>query len=162
MPTPRSLTYIGLMALIPLLDAADADAVPPTGYRRPPQPVLDVLDAPPPPAVSVSPARDNLLLVHLTRYPSIADLAAPMERLAGLRINPRTFGPHLPPNVVGLTLQPLTDGLPEPFGLPVHGPITAPVWSPDGRRFAYTHPDEGGYQLWVGDVAARRVRRIDG
>src|SRR5262249_29315655 len=63
-------------------------------YRKAPPAIAAVLDAPPTPVVSVSPARDHLLLVQGVRYPPIADLAEPMLRLAGLRINPRTNGPH--------------------------------------------------------------------
>src|SRR5437868_2926184 len=63
------------------------------GYRRPPKAVTDVLDAPPPPAVVVTPTRGHLLLVQGVRYPAVADVAAPMLRLAGLRINPQTNGP---------------------------------------------------------------------
>src|SRR5688572_21915507 len=112
------------MALTSLHTAAHSEISQPRGYFKPPLPVLDVLDAPPPPAVSVSPTRDQLLLMRLTRYPAIADIAAPMLRLAGLRINPHTLGPHLPPNIVGLTLQPLADSTREPFGLPIQAPIT--------------------------------------
>ena len=39
------------------------------GYLRPPKAVTDVLDAPPPPAVIVTPTREHLLLVQGVRYP---------------------------------------------------------------------------------------------
>src|SRR5947209_1657280 len=155
MPAPRFGVYAGVMALTS--PVPDSDAAPPSGYLKPPQAIRDVLDAPPPPAVSVSPTRGHVLLLHTIRYPALADAASPMLRLAGLRINPRTNGPHLPPLIHGLTLQPLADGPPQPFGLPVPAPVTAPAWSPDGTRFAFTHPADGGYQLWVGDAAARTV-----
>ena len=76
------------------MPTADATPVTDTGYRRPPREITDVLDAPPPPAVVVSPTREHLLLVQGERYPAVAELAAPMLRLAGLRINPQTNGPH--------------------------------------------------------------------
>src|SRR5437868_7899532 len=81
------------------------------GYQRPPKAVTDVLDAPPPPAVVVTPTREHLLLVQGVRYPSIAEVAAPMLRLAGLRINPRTNGPHLPSRIVGMTIQSVAGGV---------------------------------------------------
>ena len=64
------------------------------GYQRPSKEILDVLDARPTPQVSVSPSRDMVLLFEPQRYPPIAELARPMLRLAGLRINPATNGPH--------------------------------------------------------------------
>src|SRR5205807_206090 len=62
------------------LSGAPAEAQ--SGYRRPPKEVLDILQAPPTPQVSVSPTRDRLLLLHAERYPGIAELAEPMLRLA--------------------------------------------------------------------------------
>src|SRR5207244_2437280 len=79
-------------------------------YRRPDPAIVEVLNAPPPPAIAVSPARDCLLLVQGERYPPIAAVAAPVLRLAGLRIDPRTNGPHLPTRVVGLTLVSIPGG----------------------------------------------------
>src|ERR1022692_3037658 len=65
-------------------------------YQKPPQEILDVLNAPPPPAISVNPSRDYAILMQPLRYPPIAEVAQPMLRLAGLRIDIRTNGPHLP------------------------------------------------------------------
>src|SRR2546430_16204546 len=97
-----------------------------TGYQRPPKAVPDVLDAPPPPAVVVTPTREHLLIVQGVRYPSIADLAAPMLRLAGLRINPQTNGPHLPPRIVGVTIQSIVGGQQRPVSLPTGGHFSPP------------------------------------
>src|SRR6185295_14245452 len=80
-------------------------AEPAARYQRPPQAIIDILDVPPTPQASLSPTRDQLLLIQRPSHPSIADVAAPMLRLAGLRINPQTNGPHLAPYSVGLTLQ---------------------------------------------------------
>ena len=57
-------------------------------YRKPPQAVLDVLNAPATPALSLSPSRAYAIQGSPVRYPPIAELAQPMLRLAGLRINP--------------------------------------------------------------------------
>src|SRR5262245_45739734 len=71
-----------------------------TPYQKPPKTVLDVLDAPESATVSVSPSRDKMLLSTPVRYPSIAELAEPMLRLAGSRINPKTNGPHNPRRII--------------------------------------------------------------
>src|SRR5262245_20583984 len=65
-----------------------------TPYMNPPQAILDILNAPDPPQVSVNPTRDMMLMGTQLRYPPIADVAAPMLRLAGSRIDPATNGPH--------------------------------------------------------------------
>ena len=80
------------------------------GYRKPPQEVLDVLNAPVTPTAFIAPTRDRMLLATGVRYPSIADLAQPMLRLAGLRINPDTSGPHRAQVFVAYTLKQIADG----------------------------------------------------
>ena len=64
------------------------------GYKKPPKEVLDILNAPATPNASLSPTRDNILLLTANRYPPLADLAQPMLRLAGRRINPASNSPH--------------------------------------------------------------------
>jgi dipeptidyl aminopeptidase/acylaminoacyl peptidase len=132
------------------------------GYQWPPKAITDVLDAPPPPAVIVTSTREHLLLVQGVRYPSVADLAAPMLRLAGLRINPQTNGPHMPPRIVGITIQTVADGTQKTVQLPVGGHFGLPELSPDGSSFALTNTTEHGIELWVGDIRAATIRRIDG
>src|SRR5437588_335710 len=46
-----------------------------TPYLKPPQAILDVLNAPEPPQVSVSPTQDTMLMSTQLRYPPIADVA---------------------------------------------------------------------------------------
>src|SRR5215217_4024682 len=95
----------GLCALSAACGAAVAQ-----NYQKPPRAVLDVLDAPVPPLGIFSPARDYMLLVQGTRYPPISELAQPMLRLAGLRINPNTTGRHREPYYVSMTLKKVSDG----------------------------------------------------
>lgn len=129
------------------------------GYRKPPQAILDVLHAPTAPTLSLNPTRTTLLLVQTARYPEIADLAQPMLRLAGSRINPANFGPHRAARVTALTLMPVEGGHPRPVELPP-GRIGPPDWSPDGRRFAVTctHPDR--VELWLGDVESGTLKLV--
>jgi len=54
-----------------------------TPYRTPPQVIVDILDAPPLPSATISPDRQWLLLLEQRSMPTIAELAAPMLRLAG-------------------------------------------------------------------------------
>src|SRR6056297_3100326 len=66
------------------------------GYRLPPPEVVAMLDAPPTPAVSVSPDGTSMILVHRENLPPIREMARPMERLAGLRLDAATNGRHGP------------------------------------------------------------------
>ena len=81
-----------------------------TPYKTPPQVIVDILDAPPLPAASVSPDHQWLLLFEQRSMPTIAEMAQPVLRLAGSRINPRTTGPQLPGAITGLLLKRVADG----------------------------------------------------
>lgn len=131
-------------------------------YKKPPQAVLDVLNAPLPPAASVSPSRDYMLMANQLRYPPIADLAQPMLRLAGLRINPATNAPHRAPYFVGLSVKKIADGSEIKVMLPPGAKIAMPRWSPDGKSFAFTNTISNGVELWVGDTATAKIRKISG
>src|SRR5262245_14580472 len=76
---------LALCWLSAALCIAATDAQAQTAYQRPPKEVLDVLDAPANPALlSISPAKDRLLLATWARHLSIAELAEPVLPLAGL------------------------------------------------------------------------------
>jgi dipeptidyl aminopeptidase/acylaminoacyl peptidase len=149
-------------ALVAWLTLAAWTAAAPPTYQKPPKAITDVLDAAPPPLASVSPTRGVLLLVQADPYPPIAEVAAPMLRLAGLRIDPANNGPHLPPRYVGLTLQPVKEGKPVPVALPAHTRLGLPAWSPDGKHFAFTVTRPAEIQLWVGDAATGKARQVPG
>lgn len=131
-------------------------------YRKPPEEIVRILDAPPLPAVSLSPGRNQMLLVERRNLPPIADLAQPMLRLAGFRINPQTNAPHRPRVYVGLTLKRVADGVERRIVLPDDADLGFPSWSPDGSRFAFTLRREEGVELWVGEAASGKARALTG
>ncbi|HEY6402609.1 MAG TPA: prolyl oligopeptidase family serine peptidase, partial [Blastocatellia bacterium] len=131
-----------------------------TPYQKPPKAVLDVLDAPESTLVSVSPARDKMLLMTPVRYPTIAELSEPMLRLAGSRINPRTNGPHNPIRIVKMTLKNIADGKETPLALPPNANFGGAEWSNDGKQFAVTNTAANGIDLWIGDAATGKLRQI--
>ncbi len=148
-----------LVSAIALLAVNHADGQ--TGYLQPPKAVADVLAAPPAPDVSVSPARDRVLIVQKDRYPPIAELAEPMLKLAGLRINPRTNGRSKADRVVGLTLSTL-EGVKTPVVLPPGVRFGTPRWAPDGKRFAVLGTTDQGIGVWVCDVSTATLKELPG
>src|SRR5262245_2724631 len=133
-----------------------------TLYMKPPQPILDILNAPEPPQVSVSPTRDVMLMATQLRYPPIADVAAPMLRLAGSRIDPATNGPHRAQYSVALTLKRIADGAETKVALPAGAKASLPRWSPDGKQFAFMNTITNGIELYVGDTTSGKIRKIAG
>ncbi|NWG14500.1 MAG: S9 family peptidase [Acidobacteria bacterium] len=131
-------------------------------YQKPPKEVLDILHAPAPPQVSLSPTLDRILLYNTERYPSIADLAEPMLRLAGERINPNTNGPHRSTRLVGMQLIRILDGSITPVTIPPGAKFSVPSWSADGRHLALMNTTPSGMELRVMDTQTGRFRKIPG
>ncbi|WP_243304778.1 prolyl oligopeptidase family serine peptidase [Geothrix oryzisoli] len=137
-------------------------AAQPTPYQKAPKAIQAVLDAPGTPALIASPTGDRFLLAEFERHPSIRALAQPMARLAGLRLNPRTRGPHNPPRLKTLALQGLEGGPARPILLPAGVALGQPRWSPDGRRFVMAGAGVRATELWVGEAATGKVHRVPG
>src|SRR5690349_3750863 len=133
------------------------------GYQKAPQPISDILSARPTPLVQLSPNGKWLLAADRLAYPPVADLAQPMLRLAGLRINPATNGRHHPPRFVALTLFDVATGKTHKItGLPANPYLSLPDWSPDGTKFAFTNTTTDGIELWVGNVDSAKAEELTG
>ena len=133
-----------------------------TPYRTPPQVIVDVLDAPPLPAASISPDRQWLLLLKQRSMPTIAELAQPMLRLAGSRINPRATGPQLPGSTTGLLLKRIADGSERRISVPTPAALSFVTWAPNGRSIAFVQTRDSGLVLWIADVATGQTRALTG
>jgi len=132
------------------------------GYQKPSKQIMDVLDAPVTPSTSVSPARDKIALLTPLRYPPIADLAAPMLRLGGLRINPETNAPHTQQYFVEVSLKNINDGSTRQVKLPKGAKIVSPSWSADGKYIAVGNVTSKGVELWIVDTATAVATHIKG
>lgn len=131
-------------------------------YQKPPKAVQEALRAPLPQTISVNPARDYAILLQPVRYPSIAEVAQPMLRLAGIRIDTNTNALHLAPSYTSFTIKRLSDAADVKVALPKDAKLGAPVWSPDGKQFAFTNTVAKGVELWIGTTATGATRRVDG
>lgn len=134
----------------------------PLAYQKPPQAILDILNAPILPSLAVNPTGTYATLSEQARYPSIAEVSQPMLRLAGIRINPRTNGLHLAGFSKSITLVKLPDGTKTPVALPTGARASGLHWSPDGKKFAFQNTTDTGIELWLGDPATGKVSKIVG
>jgi dipeptidyl aminopeptidase/acylaminoacyl peptidase len=149
--------------------AAPASAPLASTYNQPPKEILDVMRAPPPPSPIPSPTRDRLMLVTVDEYPSIAKVATPFLRLAGVRIEPGNHSQHdtpggygIPPCVSAIDLVQVADGKQVSVKLPAGACPRRPVWSADGQRFAFENIATDAVELWVGDARSGAVHRLPG
>ena len=138
-------------------------------YNQPPKEILDVMRAPSPPIPSLSPTRDKLMLVTMEDYPSIAKVATPFLRLAGVRIEPGNHSQHdtpggygIPPCVSAIDLVQVADGKQMSVKLPAGACPRRPVWSADGQRFAFENITANAVELWVGDARTGAVHQLPG
>jgi dipeptidyl aminopeptidase/acylaminoacyl peptidase len=171
-PRPRALrafalpTLLAFALLAPSTGFAQqpaAAAQPANGYREPVAELKAIVDAPRPPQVSLSPRRDLIALQQIPPLPSIALVAQPELKLAGLRLNPRSYSPSRFSFVTDLWLMEVAtgkelriEGLPSPLSL------ASVTWSPDQKYLALNQidPNTGSNTLWLVDVASRKARRL--
>jgi len=158
---------LGDLASAAAAAAAAADAA--AGYDQPPKNILDVMLAPSPPVPVVSPTEDRMLLVSWQDYPSIERVATPFLRLAGVRIEPANHSKHDTPGGYGITpcalgfdLVKLPKGTSMPLTLPTKVCAGVPLWSADGKRFAFANIAAHSVELWVGDAATGTLRQVPG
>ena len=134
-----------------------------SGYRTPAPELQAIVDAPRAPQLSLSPRRDLAALQQIPPLPSIALVAQPELKLAGLRLHPRSYSPSRFSFASDLWLMDIAtgkdiriEGLPQPLSL------AAVSWSPDQKYIALNQqdPNTGGNALWLVDVGARSARKL--
>jgi len=168
----RGVALVALL-LVPAIGFGQTPAAPQvamtSGYNQPPQNILDIMRAPSPPVPYVSPTGDRILLVSWEDYPSIARVATPFLRLAGVRIEPKNHSKHDTPGGYGIApsarsfdLVNVSDGAVTHVSLPEGGCPGSPEWSADGKRFAFANVAADSVELWVGDAKTGAVHRIPG
>lgn len=131
------------------------------GYKKPPQEIIDVLDAPALPVTSVSPAKDAIAMFERLNYPPISDMAKPMLRLAGLRINPKTNSRHSQRYFVGVKLKNISTGNEIAVNLPKGARIISPTWSADGKYLAAGNVTNNGVELWIIETKTAIAKKIN-
>ncbi|MBN2172478.1 MAG: S9 family peptidase [Candidatus Krumholzibacteriota bacterium] len=159
----RRLTWltIAMLMLATFAAAEDGEHAATTGWRSPDADILEVLHAPHLPMVWTAPSGEHLLLADPIIYPPLAEMAAPMHKLAGTRVNPAINGFHGQHGGTSPRLIRVAGGAETPLALPADAEVHDVAWTADGRRFALVvmHPDHLG--LWVGSVDGD-VKRIGG
>jgi dipeptidyl aminopeptidase/acylaminoacyl peptidase len=130
-------------------------------YQKPPKEILDLVDVPLPPSVSIDGKAENMVLLYRDQFKTIAELSETELRLAGLRINPVTNIGSRTRYYNKVELQRVGDkktinieGLPEQYR------VSNIEWSPDESKVAFTNTTQKGVELWVLDVASAAAKKI--
>ena len=142
-----------LLAFVPVLTTQEP-------YKLPPKEIIDIVDAPPTPMVSLSPAGDIMALIDRESMPSIAYLSEPILRIAGMRITPALNSRQVLSFSTGLSLKDMKNGQVRKVALPEGFKFTFPSWSPDGQSIAFLRYVEGGVELWTVDAKAGTAKAL--
>jgi len=148
------LVVCGWMLCVDPLRADDAP-----GYRLPPDELVKIIDAPTSESVILAPDHTRMLLMNRVSWPPISFIARPFLKLAGTRVDPEWSTVRRTSQYTELSIQDVAVGA-QPKVLSTLPGLQPPIWSPDGKRFAYAVDGPGGMQLWIGVAADGTVRPV--
>ena len=110
-----------------------------------------------------------MLLVSWQDYPTIARVATPFLKLAGVRIEPKNHSKHDTPGGYGITqcardftLSRVKDSVETRVSLPAGSCAQRPQWTADGKHFAFQNIAETAVELWVGDGVTGEAHAVPG
>ncbi|MEE4154012.1 MAG: prolyl oligopeptidase family serine peptidase [Erythrobacter sp.] len=155
-----NIANTGILCAFALAIALPTGAAAQDGYRLPPEEVADIVTRAPSPRVSLSPDKATMLLMEREALPPVAELAKPMEKLAGLRLDPATNDRHGPREIVGLSLQDIATGTVRDISLPAEADLDHFAWGVDGSKVAFTNTLSAGIDLHVLDIAAATLTKV--
>ncbi len=147
------LTVAAIGACVPSTNAQST-------YKMPPADVVRMLDAPQPPSLSLDPTGHTAIVMERSAMPSIKELAAPMLRLAGVRLNPETDGPHSSYwSFISMRLKDVSTGHETDVELPADAMIGSVRWAPDGSKAAFLLTFDDRIELWTVDRKTGKAKK---
>lgn len=130
-------------------------------YMEPEQALIDIVDAPRSPWISISPDFEWCLLRTPRKNTTILELAQPELKLAGIRFRPETLAPTritVYTKIELLNMETMEthsiDGLPDELR------SLSRTWSPDGTMVAITNETTNGVELWLIETSSLSARRL--
>ena len=135
-----------------------------SGYRQPSDEVMKIIQAPTTPSLSL---QRNGLRATLSHWPiacSLADLAQPEEKLAGLKINPVMYTKSNQIFYKSIEIVDLAGSKNNKVNVrvPKNPRLGQPTWTLDSKNIVFTHWAEKGVELWTADTTSGRSRRLIG
>ena len=131
-----------------------------SSWEEPPSPIPAILDAPSPPTMVFSP--DNTWMVELERpaLPSVAQLAEPVVRIAGLQLNPKTRERARTYGYTRLRIRKMNEKQWTNITLPADANLGNLSWSADSRYLSFTHREPSGIALWLLDTETGETKQL--
>lgn len=130
-------------------------------YQLPSAELQSLVDAPRGPEFRLGPKNKTGLLVNIPGLPSIAEIAQPELKLAGLRIHPKLRAASRTGFSDGLSLLDIPSGkIRKVTGLPSKIKIADMAWSADEKWLAFSVWARNGVELWLLDVKQATARPL--
>ena len=127
-------------------------------YKLPPKEIIDIVNSLPAPRVSISPAGDKMLIAEYESMPSIAYLAQPLLRLAGIRITSKNNSRQQTTFYTNLALKNLKDESTIFIALQEGANLGFPRWSFDGKWLAFLRYLENGIELSIAETESGKSK----
>ncbi len=130
-------------------------------YQKPPQSILELVDAPTTPSVSITRSGNTALLYERPDFPTINDVSQPVLGLAGLRLNPANTSSAVASGTTSITVRDLTTGQDYKItGLPAEPRIGNTSLNPDETMLAFSNSTDQGVELWIADLSTYSARKL--
>ncbi|TAE74217.1 MAG: S9 family peptidase [Bacteroidetes bacterium] len=130
-------------------------------YQTPPDAIKALIETTPTPRISLDSKGKMMLLMQSSSYPSIAELAEPELRIAGLRLNPRNNGQSRTGYIKGISLREVQTGKEISIkGLPSDALMSNFSWSPDETKIAFCLFEIDKILLYVIDVKTAEAKKL--
>lgn len=139
---------------------AAASSIAEKSYRRPPQEVVDIVDAPPIPSASLSPGGHYLLLTEHESMPDIAYMSQPLLRLSGVRITPDYNSRQRTSFNAGFLIKRLADNTELRVKVPPKSKLGYATWSDDEKWLAFARYADQGASLWLARADTGKTKRL--
>ena len=131
-------------------------------YQLPPEGIYDLIMVKPVPSASIDDAGKWMLLMERNTFPTVAELAEPELRIAGLRINPNNFAQSRMTTLAGMSLKDLnTLQEYEIKGLPDNLRATSIQWSPSQKKIAFVNLTYDTVDLYVIDISSFKATKVN-
>lgn len=149
-----SLT-LAFVAVLGFQNAAD------TGYKLPPQVVVDLLDARPTPTPRLSPNGRWMALLERPAMPSIEAVARPYVSLAGSRVDAKTNARKTEDFTDRITIRDLVGKTSFVLDLGEPTRVVSLAWSPSNDRFMVIQASSDAWKVRAVDLATHKVTACD-
>ena len=153
----KNLTLFVLLTFVSLQLSAQLDL----SYQLPHDDILQLADAPLPPALRLNTDGTKGVLMYRKSYKSIQELSEEELRLAGLRINPVTNISSRQRYYYDMKILDVNSGKTADItGLPEGARLSNFNYSDSEEYMAFTHTAKNGVELWLLDVNQGTAKRL--